>query len=173
MAAHPRGRRSHPVRQTLTSLMKIFSFLNFKWSNEVTFFYLCRRHVQQFSYLKQLSTLYYSGSHTSNKLIQIPLFVSPHSSSSSPIHHTHKNTIRFPVPAAHETMPLPTPAHCGGKKMFSNILHLPLFISILCRMSLTACKLIYNAVCSSGGWRMGGTWWMLLGVWKNGWRFWV
>lgn len=33
-----------------------------------------------------------------------------------------------------------------GKKMFSNIFHLPLFISILCWMSLTACKLVYNAV---------------------------
>lgn len=37
-------------------------------------------------------------------------------------------------------------AHCGGKKLFSNILHLPLFIPLPWRMPLTACKLIYNAV---------------------------
>lgn len=42
-------------------------------------------------------------------------------------------------------------AHCGGKKLFSNILHLPLFISLPWRMPLTACKLIYNAV-SPPGW---------------------
>ena len=44
--------------------------------------------------------------------------------------------------------------HVIEKKMFSNILHLPLFISVPCRMSLAACKLIYNAVFS---WEWGRT----------------
>lgn len=73
--------------------------------------------------------------------------------------HTQKSYL-FPLPAADEMMPRRTPAHCGGKKLFSNILHLPLFISLLWRMPFTACKLIYNAVSPPSwvedGWELEG-----------------
>lgn len=63
----------------------------------------------------------------------------------------------------------------GSKKMLSNIFHLPLFISILCWMSLTACKLIYNAVCSWAGWRTGESdrrlgVWVLYMMWWQQWK---
>lgn len=61
---------------------------------------------------------------------------------------TCENTVCFLLPAAVEAIPIvrTLPAHCGGKKLSSNILHLPLFISLPWRTPLKACKLIYNAV---------------------------
>lgn len=154
---NPQNQQQHALMKADVDLIDQFI------RSESTFF---SHHLfQQLSYFKQLlllweniSTIYSSshficrGSHT---------HTNPHPFSSPPlIHcthmHTRENAIRFPVPAAHETLPLPASARCGGKKMFSNILHVPLFISILCRMSLTACKLIYNAVFSWVGWEGGG-----------------
>lgn len=57
---------------------------------------------------------------------------------------TRKNPIRIHTRWYQRIHPLTV----RGKKMFSNMLHLPLFVSIVCPMSLPACKLIYNAVLS-------------------------
>lgn len=95
---------------------------------------------------------------TSNRLTQILLPVC--SSLTSLIHHTHahmKILLDFLCQLHTSCCPCLRPAHCPCKKMFSNTFHLPLFISILCRMSLTACKLIYNAFFSWVGWRMDNT----------------
>lgn len=92
------------------------------------------------------------------------------SSLASLIHHPHarahaKILLGFQCQLHMSCCPCLRPTHCGSKKMFSNIFHLPLFISIPCQMSLTACKLIYNAVFSWVGWRMGEMQWRL-GVWE-------
>lgn len=87
--------------------------------------------------------------HVSYWLFYITLRLRLSSSTALNLSHTRsdtsKNTVCFHLPAADETIPHPS-AYCGGKKLFSNILHLPLFISLPWRMPLTACKLIYNAV---------------------------
>lgn len=135
------------------------------WEAQALFCPLDLHIIQQLSYLKQLCREHFQC-------------LSPHRTDPPPpssplpslIYHPHahahaKNAISFSVPAVHEMMPLPAPAHCGGKKMFSNILHLPSLISVLCRMPLTAWKLIYNAVFSRVGWKMGETQ-CRLGVWE-------
>lgn len=131
---------------------------------------LCPCHLhftQQSSYLvtplpprPNISTVYYSGS--SHKQ-QIPTARTIFFSSSPPcriqfITHARVHTQRIPLGFMWRLhigwCHCLHPDHCCGKKMFSNILHVPLFISILSQMPLRACKLIYNAVLSGVGWKM-------------------